>query len=258
MIIWNRKNIMRKSLSLLPISLALALAACGGGANDTAESGASSSGTVEAVEAPAGQKWSETVSKTDAGGIVMGNPDAPIKLVEYMSITCSHCKDFGEQAFAPLRDNYVESGKVSFEVRNFVRDPLDLTAAILSRCGGEGPFFPLTEQALSNQGTMFEKAQSMGEATYSDILKSAPETRFVRLAEQLGLIAFFQQRGISEDQAKACLADTAAAESLMNGTQKAAEEFNIEGTPTFLLNGQKIEGTNWAVVETKLKEAGAR
>jgi protein-disulfide isomerase len=254
--IWNRNNIMRKSLTLLPISLALALSACGGGAADTAASGASEAAAE--VKAPAGQKWSDTVAKTEAGGIVMGNPDAPIKLVEYMSITCSHCKDFGEQAFAPLRDNYVNSGRVSFEIRNFVRDPLDLSAAILSRCGGEAPFFPLTEQALGYQTTMFEKAQGMGEATYGDILNSPPETRFVRLAEQLGLIAFFQQRGISEDQAKACLADTATAETLMNGTEKAAEDFNIEGTPTFLINGQKIDGTNWAMVETKLKEAGAR
>ncbi|MGB5723018.1 MAG: thioredoxin domain-containing protein [Parasphingorhabdus sp.] len=246
---------MRKSLSLLPVSLALSLSACGGAA-DTPTTG--SSETIAAVEAPAGQKWSETVSKTEEGGVVMGNPDAPIKLVEYMSITCSHCKDFGDQAFAPLRDNYVDSGRVSFEIRNFVRDPLDLSAAILSRCGGEGPFFPLTEQALGYQTTMFEKAQGMDEATYTGILQSDPKVRFVRLAEQLGLIAFFQQRGISEDQAKACLADTTAAEKLMGDTQKGAEEFNIEGTPTFLLNGQKVEGTNWIMVEAKLKEAGAR
>lgn len=247
---------MRTFNYIAPLAFALALTACGEAAES--ETGATSSESAEAVEAPAGTKWSETVAKTEAGGIVMGNPEAPIKLIEYMSITCSHCKDFGEQAFAPLRDTYVESGRVSFEIRNFVRDPLDLSAAILSRCGGEGPFFPLTEQALGYQTTMFEKAQGMGEATYSDILKSAPESRFVRLAEQLGLISFFQQRGISEDQAKACLADTAAAETLMNGTQKAAEEFNIEGTPTFLINGQKVEGTNWAMIETKLKEAGAR
>lgn len=246
---------MRTLKYIAPLALALALTACGEATEG--ESGASSSASVESVEAPEGQKWSEIVSKTDAGGIVMGNPDAPIKLVEYMSITCSHCKDFGEQAFTELRDTYVESGKVSFEIRNFVRDPLDLSAAILSRCGGEAPFFPLTEQALSYQDTMFEKAQSMGEATYGDIMKSAPDSRFVRLAEQLGLISFFQQRGISEDQAKACLADPAAAESLMNNTQKAAEEFNIEGTPTFLINGEKIDGTNWMMVEAKLKEAGA-
>ncbi|MEO9601560.1 thioredoxin domain-containing protein [Parasphingorhabdus sp.] len=247
---------MRTFNYIAPLAFALALTACGEASEG--EAGASASDTVEAVEAPAGQKWSDTVSKTEAGGIVMGNPDAPLKLVEYMSITCSVCKDFGEQAFVPLRDNYVNSGRVSFEIRNFVRDPLDLSAAILSRCGGEGPFFPLTEQALSYQGTMFEKAQGMGEATYSNILQSSPETRFVRLAEQLGLISFFQQRGISEDQAKACLADTNVAETLMNDTQKGAEEFDIQGTPTFLLNGQKIDGTNWMAIEAKLKAAGAR
>ncbi|WP_367947433.1 thioredoxin domain-containing protein [Sphingopyxis sp. BSNA05] len=107
---------MRTFNYIAPMALALALAACGEASEG--EAGANTSGSIEAVEAPAGQKWSETVSKTEAGGIVMGNPDAPLKLVEYMSITCSHCKDFGEQAFAPLRDTYVESGRVSFEIRN--------------------------------------------------------------------------------------------------------------------------------------------
>ena len=166
---------MRTLHYIAPLAFALALTACGEATEG--ETGASASGPVEAVEAPAGQKWSETVSKTDAGGIVMGNPDAPIKLVEYMSITCSHCKDFGEQAFAPLRDNYVESGRVSFEIRNFVRDPLDLSAAILSRCGGEGPFFPLTEQALSYQGTIERRPEiaicPAGRTAWPDQLFSA-------------------------------------------------------------------------------------
>ncbi len=247
---------MSKSLYIAPMALALALTGCGGAAET--EGSATSGDTVETVAAPEGEKWSTTVAQTDAGGYVMGNPDAPIKLVEYMSITCSHCATFGEEAFNTIRDNYVESGRVSFEIRNFVRDPLDLTAAILSRCGGEGPFFALTKQALSNQGPMFEKAQGMGEATYSSVLQSEPNVRFVRLAEQLDLISYFQQRGVSADQAKACLSDTAAAEKLMADTQIAVKDFDIQGTPTFLINGQKIDGTSWNMVETKLKEAGAR
>ncbi len=247
---------MSKSLYIAPMALALALTGCSGAAET--EAGATSGDAVETVAAPEGQKWSTTVAQTDAGGYVMGNPDAPIKLVEYMSITCSHCATFGEEAFNTIRDDYVESGRVSFEIRNFVRDPLDLTAAILSRCGGEGPFFALTKQALNNQGPMFEKAQGMGEATYSSVLQSEPNIRFVRLAEQLDLISYFQQRGVSADQAKACLSDTAVAEKLMADTQTAIKDFDIQGTPTFLLNGQKIDGTSWNMVETKLKEAGAR
>ncbi|MEW4467642.1 thioredoxin domain-containing protein [Parasphingorhabdus sp. JC815] len=247
---------MSKSLYFTPIALALALGACSG--NAETEEGATSGATVENIAAPDGQKWSATVEQTEEGGYVMGNPDAPIKLVEYMSITCSHCATFGEEAFNAIRDDYVDSGRVSFEIRNFVRDPLDLTAAILSRCGGEGPFFALTKQALGNQEAMFEKAQSMGEATYNSILQSKPDVRFIKLAEQLDLISLFQQLGISEDQAKTCLSDQATAEKLMAATQTAIETHDIQGTPTFLINGKKIEGTNWPMVESGLKEAGAR
>ena len=248
----------KKSLYFaLPAAFALALTGCSGG-TETEEGAATSGAAIESIAAPEGQKWSTTVAQTDAGGYVMGNPEAPIKLVEYMSITCSHCAAFGEEAFNSIRDDYVESGRVSFEIRNFVRDPLDLTAAMLSRCGGEGPFFALTKQALGNQEQMFEKAQGMGEATYNSILQSEPKVRFVKLAEELGLINHFQQLGISEDQAKTCLSKEATAEKLMTDTQTAVDQHDIQGTPTFLLNGKRIDGTNWAMVEAALKEAGAR
>ena len=245
-----------KKLALLPLGMALLLAACSGEAESG--EGITSSEPIEAIAAPEGQSWSTTVTPTETGGFVMGNPEAPIKLVEYMSITCNVCARFSEQAFDSIQKDYIESGRVSFEIRNYVRDPLDLTAAILSRCGGEGPYFALTKQVMGQQGAMFEKAQAMGEATYNDILQSPADQRFVRLGEKLDLINFFKQRGISEDQAKACLADTAVAEKLMKDTQTAFDERNVAGTPTFLLNGQKFEGTTWAVVETKLQEAGAR
>lgn len=247
---------MRNAFTLLPITLALALTGCGDGA-ETAKTEPTAA-AAPAAAPPAGQKWSETVSPTDAGGFVMGNPNAPVKLVEYMSLTCSHCRDFGEEAFAPLRDDYVESGKVSFEVRNFVRDPLDLTAALLTRCGGGGPFFPLTEQSLGNQAKMFERAQAIGEAEYNKILQSPAESRFVLLADKLGLVEFFQERGIATDQAKTCLADSKAAEKLIGDTEKSAKDLEINATPTFLINGKKIEAANWEMVQAKLKEAGAR
>jgi protein-disulfide isomerase len=249
---------MSKSLYFSSVTMAFALALTGCSGEAETENGATSGETIETVSAPEGQNWSTTVTQTEEGGYVMGNPDAPIKLVEYMSITCSHCATFGEEAFNSIRDDYVESGRVSFEIRNFVRDPLDLTAAMLSRCGGEGPFFALTKQALNNQEQMFTKAQGMGEATYNSILQSEPKVRFVKLAEELGLIGLFQQLGISEDQANACLSEEATAEKLMSSTQTAVEQYDIQGTPTFLINGKRIEGTNWAMVEAALKEAGAR
>ncbi len=249
---------MRKSLSIIPISLALVLGACSGEADADGASAVSSEPIAE-IAAPEGTKWSETVNPSEAGGLVMGNPDAPIKLVEYMSITCSVCATFGEAGFDAIRDKYVESGRVSFEIRNFVRDPIDLSAALLSRCGGNAPYFALTKAILGDQNALLTRAQQVQAQGRLDAALQAPlDSRFVQLAEAVDLISFFQQRGIAEDQARTCLADTEAAEKLMNDTQRAATEENVQGTPTFLLNGRRLDGTSWPVVETALQEAGAR
>ena len=249
---------MFRTALLAPLALVATLGACGETA-ETGDAAAIANGEpIEPIAAPAGQQWSDMVRATDDGGYVMGNPDAPIKLVEFMSITCSHCRTFGEQAFATIKEEYVDSGRVSFEIRNFVRDPLDLTAAMLARCGGETPFFALTEEALGNQDAMFTAAQGLGEARYNQIVQLPAEERFVTLGQELGLIDYFGARGVSADQARGCLANTDAAESLMASTQRAVEQHDVQGTPTFLINGQKVDGTSWPVLETKLKEAGAR
>ena len=247
---------MRKIQFLAPIALALAVTGCG---QATESETAAAGEAIAAIDAPEGQKWSNTVSITEAGGYVMGNPKAPVKLIEYMSLTCGACKAFGEEAYTAIRDNYVDTGRVSFEVRNFVRDPVDLGAAILTRCSVEQAYFPLTEQVLSNQNEFLTLAQAkQADGSLETALNAAPGQRFVSLAESLNMIEFFQQRGVSADQAKACLSDEANAEKLQEYTKNAIDDFNVQGTPTFLVNGQKIEGIAWSLIETKLQEAGAR
>ena len=142
-------------------------------ASDADKPGGLSGEPIAKVAPPANKAWSEVVAKTPEGGTRMGNPDAPIKLVEYGSMTCSHCAQFSEQASAGLRDEFVSSGRVSYEFRNFVRDPIDLTVAMLARCGSPESFFPLTEQAFAYQPAMMEKAQKAGEATYTAALNAA-------------------------------------------------------------------------------------
>nr|MCF8707352.1 DsbA family protein [Rhizorhapis sp. SPR117] len=243
-------------LMLAPLVLALSLVACG---DKNASSDAKTNGApVAAVAAPAGTSWADMVKATPEGGFVMGNPDAPLKIVEFASLTCSHCADFSENGFPVLRDKYVNTGKVSYELRNYVRDPLDMTGALLARCGGAEPFFPLSEQIFAYQPTLFEKAQAMGEATYKAAVEAPAQERFVKLAQNVGLIEFVMQRGISEDQAKQCLADTKTAEALADGVQKASTTYNIEGTPTFLINGTKVDNVaSWPLLEAQLREAGA-
>ncbi|EZP72059.1 Protein-disulfide isomerase [Sphingomonas paucimobilis] len=243
---------MKAFTGLALIALSLTLSACGktdAGNTATAE-------PVAAVAAPAGTSWSQTVTATPEGNFVMGNPNAKVKLVEFASYTCSHCRDFSAEASEEIR-KIVDTGKMSYELRNFVRDPIDISTSLLARCGGKDLFYPLSEQFFTNQNAMFEKAQALGDAKYQQLMSAPPAQRFAQLADAVGLIDFAKQRGIAEDQAKQCLADTAAAEKLAKGVETASSEYKIEGTPTFILNGSVLENTaTWATLQPKLKQAG--
>ncbi|WP_373488981.1 thioredoxin domain-containing protein [Blastomonas sp.] len=248
---------MKHYASLIALPVLLALGACGGDA-DSEGAAATSGEPIAEIAAPAGQNWAETVTKTGDGYYVLGNPQAPIKLVEYASLTCPACANFAETAFATIRDKYVASGRVSFEMRNFVREPMDLTASLLTRCGSEATYFALTEEVMANQEAMFTKAQAMGEERYGQVLAMPDGQRYVALAEAVGLTDFFAQRGVSRDQANQCLSDVGAARALADNTGKASRDEGIQGTPTFFINGRQIDYSGWPALEAELQKMGAR
>ncbi len=246
---------MKKSLALLPIaSLFLSLAACGG--KDGATSDAPKISAGEAVPPPAGKAWTDVVSQTKEGGYLMGNPAAALKLAEYGSFTCPHCADFAKQSNDEI-EKMVDTGKLSFEFRPYVRDPLDMTVALLAGCNGAEPYFPLSHQLFDHQPAMFEKIQGAGDKSYADAVNQPPEQRFVTLAGMLGLIDFVKERGVSEEKAKQCLADQKQIEALAAHVQEANDSYNIAGTPTLLLNGSVVKDVaSWDLMREKLKEAG--
>jgi len=251
----NRISFRHLALGLIVAPLALGLAACD---KKDSENGALSGDPIAKVAAPAGKSWMDVVEKTSEGGYRMGNPDAPIKLIEYGSLTCPHCADFAEKSGEELRGTFVNSGRVSFEFRNFVRDPIDLTAAQLTRCGTPESFFALTEQAFANQADMIQKAQAAGDAAYSAAIKQPEDKRGIALAEITGLLDFFAARGIATEQAQACLADSSTAKVLAQITQDQGAQYDINGTPTFLVNGQKAEANAWPELKAQLESLGAR
>ena len=122
----------RPGFLALAAGLSLALAACGS-KDDPAEPPKAEA--IAPIAPPAGQKWADIAAETEMGGIVIGNPNAPVKLVEYASHTCHVCADFSKTGAAPLEE-YVAKGLVSYEIRNLIRDPIDLTFSLLARCGG--------------------------------------------------------------------------------------------------------------------------
>lgn len=254
----TRPNLRPAAAALIAAPLLLALGACKQEAAPAGEPAAAAATPLAVVAPPAGKAWSDVVAVTPEGGYLMGNPQAPIKLVEYGSLTCSHCAEFAEAGGAELRDKYVTSGRVSFEFRNFVRDPIDLTAAQLTRCGAPESFFALTEQTFANQEAILTKAQAAGQDAYSAAMQQPENRRNLALADLAGLTEFYGARGISKDQATACLADTAKAQALAKATTDQAEQYQIQGTPTFLFNGTKFEGNTWALVKAELERLGAR
>ena len=236
-------------------ALALSLAACGK-SEDTSGAPAASE-PVAKVAPPAGQAWADTIAVTPEGGYLMGNPAAPIKLVEYGALSCSHCAEFSETGFEKLRDEYINSGRVSFELRHFMLNPLDISATLLATCGAPETVIPLSEQFWGWQPNMFSNLQAAGDAQLQAAGNLPPAQRFGAIAQAAGMTAFFAERGIAADQAAGCLADVNKATALSNATQAASEK-GVTGTPWFFINGKDVGTQTWATLEPMLQNAGAR
>ena len=241
---------MRTVLALAPLVL---LAACGG---DGAGNSAAPAAPVAAASPPAGQQWTDVVSQTPEGGFRMGNPNAPIKLVEYGSRTCPTCGRFSQQGYEPLTRDFVSTGKVSFEFRDFpLHGAVDVAAAVLGACGGTGPFFPLMEQMYATQEETLNRLQALGPDFQSRVQNVSPVQAVAAYAEAAGYLDFVKQRGIPEQQARACLADQGRIDRVVKTMEQAGD--TVTGTPTFLVNGEKLDAVSWEQVQAALRSAGA-
>ena len=239
----------------LVLAAALAVAGCGKKAAETDASTNQATAAAAPAPAAAGQDWTQVVSQTDAGGFQMGNPDAKVKLVEYASLTCPHCAHFAKEDYPKLRDTYIRTGKVSYELRNLVRDGGDFAAVLLARCGGTSAFFPLSEQIWADQETWENKLMTMSSADQAH-LKAMPREKLpAALAAQTGLDTFVEQHGIPAAKVQACLDDQSAIAPIEKMQQEATAD-GVTGTPMFLLNGKLVaDAYAWETLEPALKAA---
>lgn len=193
--------------------------------------------TPAAIGAPAKPAWLNTVTVTDKGAHVLGNPAATNKVVEYLSYTCGHCANFETKEAPLLKAQYVATGKASLEIRNLLLNPIDLTAAMLARCGGKGKFFGNTKHLFATQAVWLGKTKNISTATQAK-LKAQDYTGFMTgVYTEIGLDAVMQQRGVTSAQAKVCLADKAALDAILDMTD-AGSALGVKGTPSFLVNGE--------------------
>lgn len=200
----------------------------------------------------AARNWTATVAETPSGSHVLGNPAAEVKLVEYISYTCPHCAQFERQSDGAIKVGYVSSGKVSVEVRNFVRDPIDLTAAMLANCGPPAKFFLNHTALLRSQPRWIGRVEKAGPVQRQRWFSGALVPRARAIATDFGFYEIMASRGYDRKAADRCLADEPMARRLAEVTS-AAEQEGVSGTPSFKLNDLLLSGTHdWRSLEPQI------
>ncbi|MEO6579592.1 MAG: thioredoxin domain-containing protein [Sphingomicrobium sp.] len=237
---------------------AFAVSACN--AEKTADGAAASSAPIKAVPAPNGGDWTTVVATTPEGGFVMGNPNAKVKLVEYGSMTCPHCREFDETAMTPLTDKYVKSGQVSFEFRNFVRDGYDMAASVVARCAGTSGFFGLTRQLYADQPEWVAKIQAADPTQLQAIGALPVNQQLAEVAKIAGFPQYAAMRGLPSAKSAACLSDPNTPTKLVQIQSDVIAKYpDFPGTPTFILNGKMVDvkpgASVWSQVEGSIRSA---
>jgi protein-disulfide isomerase len=186
----------------------------------------------------------------------MGNPNAKVRLVEFASMTSPYSAEFDAEGTGALIDGYVRTGQVSFEFRNHVRDPFDVAASLLARCGATDRFFERTRSLFASQREWIGKLLELSEDELQALQNMEAGQQSLTIAERAGLLAWATEQGLETANATNCLKDGRAAERLMQmrGVVESAYP-ELSGLPSFAINGSLLSDGSWQTVEARLKDA---
>jgi protein-disulfide isomerase len=199
--------------------------------------------------------WNAAVAVTADGAHRIGNPEAKVKLVEYVSYTCPHCAAFAREADDRIKLGYVMAGTVSLEVRHLIRDPVDLTVVMLANCGPPARF-PLNHTTfMLQQARWIAPLSSATAAQQARWTSGDGASRRRAIANDFGFYKMMEGRGYRRADIDRCLSDEAAARRFAEQSQKDWERPGIDGTPSFSINGVVMPGTHtWDTLERQLEE----
>jgi protein-disulfide isomerase len=150
---------------------------------------------------------------------VLGNPDAPITIVEYASLTCPHCAHFANDVLPELKKKWIDTGKVKLVLRDFPLDEPALRAAMIARCAPPDRYYAYVDTFFAAQDKWI-MARDYREAL----------ARLVKLG------------GMGKEEFDSCLKNTALENKIVEGRLIASKEFDVNSTPTFFINGTKFTG----------------
>lgn len=245
---------MLRSLSPVRKTLpALAILAVLAGCGEEAKAPEPAAQTTEPLAQTTPGDWTKTLAATPEGGFVMGNPDAPVTLIEYASLTCPHCRDFHMESKEPLNRDYIATGKVKYEFRNFILNGPDYAASLLARCEGAIRFFPLADNFFDKQAQWIEPFGKISEEQQKALNALPQDQQLKALAEAGRLDAWARKLGIPKAKFDQCLSNQTEVAALARVRSEGVQKFQISGTPSFIVNGEKLENAhNWAQVKQRL------
>ncbi len=185
--------------------LLVLLAACGGSTGETPQD------TVPVTELMAPQALPDNT---------LGDPAAPVTIIEYASMTCPHCAAFHNAIFDDFKTTYIDTGRVYFIFREFPLDPVAAAASALARCapGGTEGYMAMVDILYETQGTW----------------AVAPD-------RAAALEAIGAQAGITHDQFEACLSNQVTVDGIY-AVKDRGVELGVNATPTFFVNGAQYVG----------------
>ena len=201
----------------------LLIAACGNASSEIGKEG----DTPSAVK-------NEAIGSSD---MVLGAAEAPVTLIEYASVTCPHCATFNEQVMPAIKEKYIDTGKVKLVFREFPTAPANfsLIGSVLARCAAEksGPeaYFLVTDALFRGQQTW---------------IKENPKTELLKIVAQAGM---------DEAALDACLQRKELVEVINANAKEAMEKYNVNGTPSFILDGVKMSYRSKEEFEEKIAAA---
>jgi protein-disulfide isomerase len=150
--------------------------------------------------------------------VVEGEANAPVTIVEYASMTCSHCATFHTKVYPTLKSKYIDTGKAKFMLREFPLDPLATAGFMLARCAGD-------------------KREAMIELLFGQ------QKNWAFIDKPLdGLANIVKQTGMSQETFEKCLKDQALYDKVNTVRDRGAEKFGVNATPTFFINGKRVSG----------------
>jgi len=198
--------------------------------------------------------WLATAAVTP-GGHRLGNPQAPTRLMEFVSYTCPHCGHFFKEADGAIKLTLVQPGKASVEVHHVIRDPVDYAAVVLAECGDPKKFFGNHDMFFAQQDKWIAKVQTTSKVQQERWYAGTVPQRMRAIAGDAGFYDMMETRGYTRTQVDACINDGKKVDTLLKQSQADNEKYGVDSTPSFVLNGKTLDVHSWDELRPMLAPA---